>query len=130
MKRRRPYMPAGWHAVTPRIFARDTRRLVEWIKKVFQATGRYQGERPSEIRIGDSNLMIAGVGVRPPTPACLYVYVPDVDATYRRAVRSRARVLEKRSIHPTAIAAAWSRIAGATPGRSRPAAFLIPIPNS
>jgi len=33
--------------------------------------------------------------VRPPTPACLYVYVPDVDATYRRAVRSRARVLEK-----------------------------------
>ena len=95
MKRRRPYMPAGWHAVTPRIFARDTRRLVEWIKNVFQATGRYQSERPSEIQIGDSKLMIAGVGVRPPTPACLYVYVPDVDATYRRAVRSRARVLEE-----------------------------------
>jgi uncharacterized glyoxalase superfamily protein PhnB len=88
-------MPDGWHAVTPRIFARDTRRLVEWVKQVFQATGRYQTERPSEIQIGDSKLMIAGVGVRPPTPACLYVYVPSVDATYRRAVRAGARVLEK-----------------------------------
>ena len=93
MKRVR-HRPGGWPTVTPRLFARDPRGLVAFIKRVFRATGRYRDDRPSEIRIGDSIVMVTGVGVRPAATAFLYVYVPDADATFRRAVKARARVIE------------------------------------
>ena len=63
-------------------------------KKVFNTTGRYRLERPSEIAIGDSIVMISEAGARRPTTAFLYVYVRDVDRTYRRAIAARARSLE------------------------------------
>jgi uncharacterized glyoxalase superfamily protein PhnB len=74
--------------------ARDARALVEFVRRVFDATGDYQDALPSEIWIGDSVVMISEAGVRPPIPAFLYVYVTDVDATYRRALDAGARVLE------------------------------------
>jgi len=40
------------------------------------------------MRIGDSIVMVSGVGPRKAMPAFLYVYVDDVDATYRRALRA------------------------------------------
>jgi PhnB protein len=45
-------------------------------------------------RIGDSNVMISEIGPRPVTPAFLYVYVGDADATYRRAVEAGANAAE------------------------------------
>ncbi|HEY2386784.1 MAG TPA: VOC family protein [Candidatus Binatia bacterium] len=87
-------VPPGWHTVTPRIVARDARALVEFVRRVFAATGEYQDGLPSELWIGDSVLMISEAGARPPMTAFLYVYVADVDATYRRALDAGARVLE------------------------------------
>jgi len=87
-------VPPGWHNVTPRIVAHDARALVEFVRRVFDATGDYQDGRPSEIWIGDSVIMISDPGVRPPTTAFLYVYVADVDATYRRALDAGAGALE------------------------------------
>ena len=92
--RKRLPVPDGWHTVTPRIVVQDVQGLVRFVKQIFNATGRYQKTRPSEIRIGDSIVMVSGVDVRRPMTAFLYVYVPDVDATYRRAVRAGVRVLE------------------------------------
>jgi uncharacterized glyoxalase superfamily protein PhnB len=40
-------------------------------------------------------IMVSGTEVRPAMPACLYVYVADVDATYRRAVDAGATSLEE-----------------------------------
>lgn len=94
-KQRSRYRPEGWPTVTPRIFAEDAKGLVKFLKQVFAATGTYREERPSEIRIGDSMLMVTEAGVRPPSPAFLYVYVQDADAAYRRAVKAGARVVEK-----------------------------------
>lgn len=89
------FQPDGWHTVTPRIVARDSRGLVEFIKTVFQAQGEFHLERPSEIRIGDSILMISdGGGTRESTPAFLYVYVEDANATYERAMAANAASLE------------------------------------
>ena len=92
--------PAGWHTVTPRIVARDAKALVEFLTRVFGAAGEYRPDRPSEVRIGDSVIMVSDAGARPPTPAFLYVYVDDVDGTHRRAVDAGARSLEAPALVP------------------------------
>jgi PhnB protein len=89
------FTPAGWHTVTPRIVARDAKDLVGFLRKVFHATGRYRQNIPTELRIGDSIVMVSEAGVRKPSPAFLYVYVNDVDATYRRALKAGAEVIEE-----------------------------------
>lgn len=89
------FAPDGWHTVTPRIVARDAKQLVEFLKEVFGATGGYRQDIPSEVRIGDSVLMISDAGIRSPISAFLYVYVNDTDATYRRALDAGARALEE-----------------------------------
>lgn len=88
-------MPDGWHTVTPRLVVREPQRLVEFIRHVFEATGDYRPDRPTVLRIGDSQIMISPADTRDPAPAFLYVYVTDVDATYQRALDAGARSLEK-----------------------------------
>ncbi len=87
-------LPDGWHTLTPRIVAPDVDGLVGFLRAAFDASGDVPEDRPAVIRIGDSLLMISGVGPRPATGAFLYVYVDDADATYRRAVQAGARSLE------------------------------------
>jgi PhnB protein len=86
--------PPGWHTVTPRIFADDPEGLVGFIKQALEATGDYQTTRPSEIRIGDSIVMISGTEFRPRQTACLYVYVNDVDEVFERSVNAGVKVIE------------------------------------
>jgi PhnB protein len=80
--------------------AHDADHLVKFLHTVFGATGHYQKEIPTEVRIGDSLVMVSEAGVRSPMPAFLYVYVPDTDATYRRALKAGARTLEPPSDMP------------------------------
>ncbi len=87
--------PKGWHSVTPRIVVSDPARLIDFLKQAFGANGDLQTERPSVIRIGDSLVMISSVGPREAMPAFLYVYVDDVDATYKRALEAAAVSLEE-----------------------------------
>src|ERR1700722_19462125 len=56
---RADFRPAGWHTVTPRIIAHDAETLVAFIKEVFGAAGDYQVDRPAELWIGDSIVMIS-----------------------------------------------------------------------
>jgi uncharacterized glyoxalase superfamily protein PhnB len=93
-------LPDGWHCVTPRIVTHDVAGLVEFTKKTFGATGELESDRPTVMQIGDSQIMISGVGPRPMTPAFLYVYVGDADETYRRALDSGARSLEAPVLTP------------------------------
>jgi uncharacterized glyoxalase superfamily protein PhnB len=89
------FRPQGWPTVTPRIITPDPSGLVGFIKDVFAATGELHADRPAELRIGDSVVMIsAGLGQRRAMPAFLYVYVADADAAYRRAIAAGARSLE------------------------------------
>jgi uncharacterized glyoxalase superfamily protein PhnB len=88
--------PAGWHSVTPRIFTPDVTGLVRFLRTVFGAEGEERAGAPSEIRIGDSIIMISdGGGLRATQPAFLYVYVEDADTTYRRAMAAGARSIEE-----------------------------------
>ncbi|WP_353254784.1 VOC family protein [Burkholderia anthina] len=89
------FQPDGWHTVTPRIVVSDPKNLVDFIKAVFPAQGECRAGLPAEIRIGESVVMVSGGdGLRDPMAAFLYVYVEDVDATYRRAVAASAVSLE------------------------------------
>ncbi len=92
--------PEGCHTVTPRIVVHDAKRLVEFLKQVFGATGEYRQDRPAEVRIGDSVIMISDAGTRNPMTAFLYVYVDDTAGTYRRALDAGARTLEEPSVMP------------------------------
>jgi PhnB protein len=72
----------------------DVQGAVEFLRTTFGASGDIVEGRPTEIRIGDSLVMISPVGVRDAFPAFLYVYVADADQTYRRAIAAGAETLE------------------------------------
>jgi uncharacterized glyoxalase superfamily protein PhnB len=121
--------PPGWSTVTPRLFARDPKGLFAFIKRVFRATGIYRDDRPSEVRVGDSVIMVNDDSARGPATAFLYVYVADTDAAYRRAIAAGARSIETPGDQPygdrrAMVEDAWgntwqiaTRITLATPSR-------------
>lgn len=90
-------IPEGCHAITPYLLVPDAARLIEFLKQAFGGTERARISRPNgtvlhaQVRVGDSLVMI-GEPQSPwkPRPCMLYHYVPDVDATYRRAVEAGA----------------------------------------
>ena len=85
----------GWRTVTPRLFTTDVAGLVHFLQIVFDAKGDLHVDRPSELRIGDAMVMVSdGGGIREPMPTCLYVYVPEADSSYRRAIAAGAESLE------------------------------------
>jgi uncharacterized glyoxalase superfamily protein PhnB len=88
------FIPEGWHSITPRIVVDDPAKLVKFLKAAFAAVGDYDEDRPAVMAIGDSKIMVSGVGPREPMPAFLYLYVEDTDATYQRALRAGAKSLE------------------------------------
>jgi uncharacterized glyoxalase superfamily protein PhnB len=97
---RESFQPAERHSVIPRIMAADAQQLVEFVKQVFAATGDYHLQAPAELRLGDSVIMISDAGLRPPMAACLYVYVPNADATWQRAIDLGAVSIEPPSNTP------------------------------
>ena len=93
--RRAKSTPDGWHSVTPRLVVHDPALLVRFLKSTFDADGEYAAKAPSQMKIGDSIVMVSAVGARDANPSFLYVYVHDVDATYRRALQAGAASIEE-----------------------------------
>lgn len=88
--------PTGWHTVTPRLVVPDPAALLDFVKTVFAASGELRLDRPTVVRMGDSIIMVSsGAGLRAHRPGFLYVYVPDTDETYRRAIAAHAVSLEE-----------------------------------
>jgi PhnB protein len=96
MAKRVKSVPEGYHTITPRLFVDDADALVEFLKASFGATERPRGDKrsPAEMMIGDSMLIVSGAGQRAAMPAFLYLYVPDADAAYERAVKGGAKSIE------------------------------------
>jgi PhnB protein len=88
-------MPESFRTVTPRMVVEDVVGAVDFMRATFDATGDIHPERPVELRIGDSVVMVSEVGEREAFPVFLYVYVEDADVTYGRAVDAGAIVLEE-----------------------------------
>ena len=89
------YRPEGWPAVAPRLFADDVAGLVGFLKAVFGARGEVHGGAPAEMWIGESVIMVSdGGGLREASRGFLYVYVPDADETWARAIAAGGHSIE------------------------------------
>lgn len=90
-------IPAGYGIVTPILIVDDADTLIDFMKRTFDAQEHQLGRRPDG-RISHADLTIAGAhvmiteagGAFPAAAAALNVYVPDVDAAYRRALDAGA----------------------------------------
>ena len=90
-------IPEGCHSITPYLLVPDVGRLIEFLKRAFDAVEREKIARPNgtilhaQVKIGDSILMI-GEPQSPykPLPTMLYLYVADVDATFKQALAAGA----------------------------------------
>ena len=89
------YVPPGWPVVVPRLAVDDPHKAVQFLRDVFGATGEFNEGRPSELRIGDSLIMVGSTVERMPTTAFIYIYVPDVDECYGRALANGATSIEQ-----------------------------------
>jgi PhnB protein len=94
-------LSAKFRTITPFIIHAKAPELVEFLKATFgaeevkrNAAGEAEGFY-SEVRIGDSLIMIGGgpAARRGNLPAALHVYVDDCDAAYRRALDAGATTL-------------------------------------
>jgi PhnB protein len=90
-------IPDRYHAVTPYIMVNGAAKVIDFAVAVFggkivECMNRPDGRvMHAEVQIGDSVVMISDPGDQSkPMPAMLYVYVPDADATYARALRAGA----------------------------------------
>ncbi len=92
------YIPKEHHTVTPYIMVEGVEEVMNFLIEAFGAESR-SVMRSSEgnvlhaqIMVGDSMLMLAGA--KPPEwpsqPASFYLYLPDCDAAYRRALAAGA----------------------------------------
>lgn len=83
----------GFHTITPYLIVSDAGALSRFLQQVFGAEETMRATQPdgsimhAEARIGDSMLMFAqGSEVWKPRPCNLYLYVADVDVTWRRGI--------------------------------------------
>jgi uncharacterized glyoxalase superfamily protein PhnB len=90
-------IPEGFHTVTPYLLVRGAAKLIDFLKRAFEAKEIERMRRQdgtimhAEVRIGDSIVMMAEpTGDFAPMPSAMYLYVTDTDAVYRRAVQAGA----------------------------------------
>lgn len=90
-----PHKPTGYSTVSPYLVVDGASRTIDFLVLVFGATALRRFPDASgklmhaEVRIGDTVVMLAdGAPEWPPVPSYVHVYVPDVDATYRRALEA------------------------------------------
>jgi PhnB protein len=95
------WKPAGWSTITPRIVTGDVGGLVAFLRAAFDAEGEVVSGGPSQLKVGDSMLMVSdGGGIKPAMPAFLHLYVPDADHTYACAIAAGAYSIEPPTVMP------------------------------
>lgn len=95
-------IPDGYHSVTPYLAVQGVEKLIDFLTKTFDARELFRLRRAdgatahAEYKIGDSIVMMGEpMESGKAKPATLYVYVTDVDTTYRRAVQAGAKSLSQ-----------------------------------
>jgi uncharacterized glyoxalase superfamily protein PhnB len=89
------YKPKGYTSVAVYIMADGAQRMIDFLDATFGVTPLRRQDNSdgtimhAEIKIDDTVIMIAdGSEEYPAFPVWLHVYVPDVDATYQRALEA------------------------------------------
>jgi PhnB protein len=100
MTRNMSYITPPYQVVTPYLSVNDAGGCIDFILHVFGGEERERIIRPdgnivhADLIIGGAIVMVADAsdGLAP-MPGAVYVFVPDTDATYRRALEAGARSL-------------------------------------
>ncbi len=102
-----PYIPDGYHNVTPYLYIDGAAEAIDFYKKAFGATELYRlpGKNGkighAELQFGDSRIMLADQSVEMSAygpkhyggvSIGLMLYVEDVDAVFQRAIDAGATV--------------------------------------
>src|SRR5215471_3663729 len=102
------FIPQGYNAVTPALAFKGADAAISWYKTIFGAKERMRFENPdktiahAELTIGESVIMLSeenpDYNQSPKTlngnSVNLFVYVPDVDATIKKAENNKALVIQ------------------------------------
>jgi len=87
------WKPENYNSVSVYIVADNAQRVIDFLKKTFDAADLRRFDNPdgkimhAEVRVNDTVVMIADAsGVYPAFPVWLHVYVPDAQATYKKAL--------------------------------------------
>jgi len=91
-------IPKGFHTVTPYLIVEGAKKTISFME---QALGAQHDHEPTlrpdgtimhaTLKIGDSMVMISDASEHAKAmPVMLYLYVPDVDAAYQRAIKAGA----------------------------------------
>jgi PhnB protein len=101
------YIPKGLHSVNPYLHPLRAEPLISFLKRAFGAEELAKHASPdgvvhhAEIRVGDSVVeMGESQGKYQRMPAMFYLYVPDCDAAYRRALAAGAKSLHEPTDQP------------------------------
>lgn len=93
-------IPEGYHTGTPYLVVSGVARLIDFLKQAFGAEEVHVMKdsagaiRHAEFKIGDSRVMMGEANEQwKAMPSGIYLYVPDVDATYHRAIKAGATSL-------------------------------------
>ena len=94
-------IPDGFHTITPYLVVDGPGNLIDFLKKAFGAKHDHEPTtRPdgtlmhATLKIGDSMLMLSDASEHAQaTQVMLYLYVPDVDAAYQKALKAGATSL-------------------------------------
>lgn len=93
--------PEGCHALTPQTIVENAQSTISFLVEVFDAEVDFVFEddafvRHAELLIGDARLMLSSASEDfPAFPLMVNVFVPDVDATFARAVEQGATPLRE-----------------------------------
>ena len=87
------FKPKGYTSVAPYLMVTGAPKVIDFLKQTLGATAQRRFDMPDgtimhvELKIDDTIVMMAeGSAAWPAFPTWLHVYVPDVDATYQRAL--------------------------------------------
>lgn len=87
------WKPENYNSISVYIVADNAQGVIDFLKQTFDAADLRRFDAPggkimhAEVRIGDTVVMIADAsGTYPAFPVWLHVYVPDAQATYKKAL--------------------------------------------
>lgn len=91
------YKPEGYTSVAPYLIVSDAAKTIEFMIAALGGKELRRFAEPggrighAEVRIDDTVVMLGNATDGwPPVPCHVHVYVPDVDATYKRALAASA----------------------------------------
>jgi uncharacterized glyoxalase superfamily protein PhnB len=90
----------GFHTLTPYLMVNGASRLIQFLTDAFGAVERLKVAMPdgkimhADMQVGDSMIELSDANEQyPARPASNHLYVPDMDAVYRRAMEAGATSL-------------------------------------